>query len=82
MKGLTVDEIKTITLLADNGMSVTRTAEKSYCARKSIYIRMRSIKRKTGHDPMDFWGLMALVESIGYERSENDRGRSDNQTDP
>lgn len=68
MKNLTVDEIKTIKLLADNGMSVTKTADKSYCARKSIYIRVRSISRKTGNNPLDFWGLKALVETLGYEK--------------
>ena len=83
MKPLSVYEIQTIKLLADNGMSITRTAEKSFCARKSIYRRLHSIKRKTGHDPLDFWGLMSLVEIIEYERRPDvERGRSNQQASP
>ena len=82
MKPLSVYEIQTIKLLADNGMSITRTAEKSYCARKSIYRRLHSIKRKTGHDPLDFWGLMSLVEIIEYERRDSDSRRDNQQPAP
>jgi len=69
---LTEDERKTIMLLADNGMSVTRVSEACFVSRVSIYNRLMSIRAKTGIDPQDFWGLTRLLSLLGQEKEEHE----------
>lgn len=61
---LTDPEKETLTLLADNGMNITRVAECSYYSRPTVYERLRSIKAKTGINPTDFWGLHRLLSLV------------------
>lgn len=69
---LTAEERKTLLLLADNGMNVTRVSEASFISRASIYNRIMSIRAKTGIDPQDFWGLSLLLTLIEKEKEEHE----------
>ena len=68
---LTQAEREVLILLADNRMSVSEVARESYFSRTAIYDRIRTIKAKTGIDPLDFWGLHLLLSIIENEREEN-----------
>lgn len=69
---LTAEERKTLLLLADNGMNVTRVSEASFISRASIYNRIMSIRAKTGIDPQDFWGLTLLLSLMEKEKEEHE----------
>lgn len=69
---LTAEERKTLLLLADNGMNVTRVSEASFISRASIYNRIMSIRAKTGIDPQDFWGLSLLLTLMENEKEEHE----------
>lgn len=75
-KGLSEAEKETLFLLADNGMNVARTAVAGFCDRKTVYERLRNIKKKTGVDPRDFYGLWNLLQMVKGERNEAD-GKQD-----
>lgn len=72
LSSLTAEERKTLLLLADNGMNVTRVSEASFISRASIYNRIMSIRAKTGIDPQDFWGLSLLLTLIEKEKEEHE----------
>lgn len=72
LSSLTAEERKTLLLLADNGMNVTRASEASFISRASIYNRIMSIRAKTGIDPQDFWGLSLLLALIEKEKEEHE----------
>jgi DNA-binding CsgD family transcriptional regulator len=72
LSSLTAEERKTLLLLADNGMNVTRVSEASFISRASIYNRIMSIRAKTGIDPQDFWGLSLLLTLMENEKEENE----------
>lgn len=76
---LTQAERETLILLADNRMSVAEVARECYYSRKTIYDRIRTIKAKTGIDPLDFWGLHRLLTIAENEKEEEerDKGRTD-----
>lgn len=68
---LTKAEEEALVLLADNAMNVTRVAEESHFSRSVIYDRLRSVRIKTGINPMDFWGLHRLLSLIEEGKEEN-----------
>lgn len=72
LSSLTAEERKTLLLLADNGMNVTRVSEASFISRASIYNRIMSIRAKTGIDPQDFWGLTLLLSLMEKEKEEHE----------
>ena len=72
LSSLTAEERKTLLLLADNGMNVTRVSEASFISRASIYNRIMSIRAKTGIDPQDFWGLSLLLSLMEKEEQTNE----------
>lgn len=72
LSSLTAEERKTLLLLADNGMNVTRVSEASFISRASIYNRIMSIRAKTGIDPQDFWGLSLLLTLMENEKEEHE----------
>ena len=72
LSSLTAEERKTLLLLADNGMNVTRVSEASFISRASIYNRIMSIRAKTGIDPQDFWGLSLLLALMENEKEEHE----------
>lgn len=72
LSSLTAEERKTLLLLADNGMNVTRVSEASFISRASIYNRIMSIRAKTGIDPQDFWGLTRLLSLLEQEKEEHE----------
>lgn len=72
LSSLTAEERKTLLLLADNGMNVTRVSEASFISRASIYNRIMSIRAKTGIDPQDFWGLSLLLSLMENEKEEHE----------
>ena len=64
-------EVETLLLLADNGMNVSRVAERIHYSRVTVYDRLRNIKAKTGVDPLDFWGLHRLLSLIEEGKEES-----------
>lgn len=48
--------------LAENDMSVKRTAENSNYARTTIQYHMQNIKKQTGLNPRSFFDLIKLYE--------------------
>lgn len=58
-------DVAIIRALAENGMSVTRAADATFYARRTVYYRMEAIAKKTGLNPNDFYDLCSLVKIIG-----------------
>ena len=50
-------------------MRVKSVAEELHFDRRTVHRKLAMIKKKTGHDPLEFHGLAAL---LGYERRSND----------
>jgi len=71
IKDLTEDERKTIVLMADNGMNVSKVAQACFYSRVTIYERLLRIKAKTGIDPQDFWGLHILLSMLETEKEKS-----------
>lgn len=53
---------KIIQALADNNLSVDKTAKEVFMGRSSIYRHVRKIKKETGLNPLSFWDLLNLLK--------------------
>lgn len=65
MKMLNEVEIEVIRGLADNRMNVSETARALYMHRNTVGYRIERVKKKTGIDPLDFYGLCKLLMLVG-----------------
>lgn len=67
MANLTMKDKEILVAFASNGMSISRTAFATAMHRKTITYHLNSVRRKTGHDPYDFYALIHLlrVECLG-----------------
>ena len=63
------DERQLLEAYAESGMRVKSVAEELHFDRRTVHRKLAMIKKKTGHDPLEFHGLAAL---LGYERRSND----------
>lgn len=61
---MTEQELKIINTLADCNMNVQKTANKLNYHRNTIVYHLEKIKEETGHDPMNFYDLVELVNLI------------------
>lgn len=58
-------EVEVIHALADNNMNITDTAKTLYMHRNTVSYRISRVKKKTGIDPMNFYGLCKLLMLVG-----------------
>lgn len=58
-------DVEVIRGLADNRMNVTDTARAIHLHRNTVLYRIGRVKKKTGIDPMDFYGLCKLLMLSG-----------------
>ena len=63
-------EIELIRALAENNMSITRTAKRLYMHRNSVYYHARNIQEKTGKNPFCFYDLCDLLAIVGKSNEE------------
>ena len=54
-------EAEVIIGLADNGMNVSKVAQKLFMDRSSVYRRIHNIHDDTGKNPLDFFDLLDLL---------------------
>lgn len=47
---------------AKNGMNISKTAREFGYSFGGLLYYLKKIKRHTGHDPRDFWGLAELLK--------------------
>lgn len=70
---LTVTDAEFILAMAENGLSVTRAGKSMPMSYTSAMYHTTKIKRETGLDPRDFYGMTALLplaRSMLNERKE------------
>jgi carbohydrate diacid regulator len=65
MADLNEVEVEVIRGLADNNMNITQTATALYMHRNTVSYRIERIRKKTGIDPMNFYGLCKLLMLVG-----------------
>lgn len=67
-------DISIIRGLANNGMSIPKTAKATYMAQNTARNRIKRIKEKTGCDPLDFYGLCRLLDMVMKIEKEGEHG--------
>ena len=63
-------DIKIIIALAENRINVSDVSRIMFVHRNTVLYHIEKIKRVTGYDPLDFFGLCRLVKSVGMRADE------------